>query len=166
MSSIKLKYIIIFILLFSLKKHSFGQTENHKYDSILVKALERNIGHPYYHNGSITGANIIKITKKDSILSFTSIFKTNPNFEILNYESVINDVNIKCNKFINKTFELIIPIYFFFIDMDDIPLDPKERLKVDKKLNKFRRQKKNVSSLYVTVIESLPIRCRKKKLVS
>ena len=150
--------IINFVLFFLFPILSFGQNENHRFDTMLVKALERNISHPYDFNKGMTGINIIEISKKDSVLSFKSVFKTDAKFEILNYEAIIKDINKRCNKLIQKPFKLIIPINFLFIDLDDVPISDKDKLNADKKLKKLKRRGKTISNISVYSIESIPIR--------
>ena len=145
-----MKTIPIIIFLFCTKTFLFGQDSTHKYDAILSRALERNIVHPFDYNGGVVGVNIIKISKKDSLLVFKSLFTTDKKFEILDYQRVIKDVNRRCSKLVESPLELIIPIWFQYGD-DRLTSD--DQIKVDKKINHLKKKGKIISSFPISIVK-------------
>ena len=149
------KQILLFCFVLGLTPIVFGQYNSHLYDTLLNRELEKILTHPFDYNGGKFGVNVIKLSKKDSVFSLESIYKSDDTFSIINSEGILRLLKNRCGNYINNPLELFIPVLFSY-DFEDLP---KEILaETEKKINELKHQGKNVSNLRVMVIGLRAIR--------
>ncbi|MFC4231051.1 hypothetical protein ACFOW1_04060 [Parasediminibacterium paludis] len=126
----------------------------HQYDSIVKRALQRYIGYP--EDTYLSGVNLLRVSKKDSFISLTSLYVSDDHFKLPvgNYATA-KYINTKYSPLLKQPFSLIVPVYFQVID--EPPVSEALKNKIKKLLYKLK-QKEPVSDEGITVVGSYTVR--------
>ena len=140
------------LLLLILSYVLYAQKEGHQFDSLLFKTLERNVAHPYSTNGATAGVNLLKLYKMGDSIIVKSVYTSDKKFDALNYEHISKAINGKYNRLIKSPYSLIIPIYFYY---SDVQISSEILKAVEEKIRKFAKRGNVISKkpVYITEFE-------------
>ena len=116
-----MKRALLLILLFSVTIHLFAQTKIKTYDSVLNRTLQRYILIPEYQKSKQIEALFLWIHKTEDSLKMHSLYSTNMKLNsIVADPHLIYQLNKKCNEIIKDSLSLVIPVYFFFDESNEL----------------------------------------------
>lgn len=128
--------------------------QQHQYDSLVKRALERYIGYP--EGVYLSGVNLIRISKKDNLITLTSLYLSDDHFKLPsgNYATA-KYINAKYNLLLKQPFSLVVSVYFQV--MDEPPVSEAIKNKIKKLLRKLKRNEA-VAEEGITVIGGYNVR--------